>query len=68
MLSNNESFLSEVNLPTPCISLSELLFPAFNSLIPQFFENILPYLGKSRSDCDVMIGVYHSLLGFAFKT
>ena len=42
-------------LPIPNITISELLFPAFNSLVPQFFEHILPCLSKMKSSQDLNI-------------
>jgi hypothetical protein len=64
-----ESFADE-EFPVPNISISELLFPAFNSLVPQFFEHILPFLSKLKNtqDMNILISAIHQLLGFAFKT
>lgn len=69
----NESVMSAADLRPPCpkLSLSELLFPAFNTLVPSMYENVLPHLSKvkvSASDVDVVIGAFHSMVGFAFKT
>jgi hypothetical protein len=57
-------------LPIPKFTMSELLFPAFNTLVPLMFENVVPFLKqiKSGSDVIVLAGSIHSLLGFAFKT
>ena len=65
----NESMIS-ADLPTPNITLSELLFPAFNTLMPQMFENVVPHLSKVKNTADlcVMVSTIHSLLSFAFKT
>ena len=54
----------------PSLSLCELLFPAFNSIVPQFYESVLPYLDKAKSqaDVEVLLSVFHSAVGFAFKT
>ena len=54
----------------PSLSLCELLFPAFNSIVPQFYESVLPYLDKAKSqaDVEVMLSLFHSAVGFAFKT
>ena len=65
----NESMIS-ADLPTPNITLSELLFPAFNTVMPQMFENVVPHLSKVKNTADlcVMVSTIHSLLSFAFKT
>ena len=55
----------------PKISLNELFFPAFNTLVPSLYENVLGYLSKvkvSQSDIDVLVATFHSMLSFAFKT
>lgn len=54
----------------PNISISELLFPAFNSLMPQFLEHVVPHLTKLKNnqDVNILISCMHQLLGFAFKT
>jgi hypothetical protein len=59
------------NIEPPNISMSELLFPAFNSLVPQFFENVVPYISeknRNKGDCEILVTTLHQLLGFAFKT
>jgi hypothetical protein len=36
--------MEETQLDVPRLSISELLFPAFNSLLPLIFETVVPYL------------------------
>lgn len=49
-MANSDSFLdSETTPPMPNISISELLFPAFNSLMPQFLEHVVPHLTKVKN-------------------
>lgn len=55
----------------PKLNLNELLFPAFNTLVPSMYENVLPHLSKvkvSGQDVEVVVGTFHSMLSFAFKT
>jgi hypothetical protein len=67
---NNESMLSITEIPAPNISAQELLFPAFNSLVPLLFESVVPFLAKSKniSDVNIMINCIHQSISFAFKT
>lgn len=69
-LSNNTSMVSGSELPMPNVSSKELLFPAFNTLVPLFFECTMPHLSKSKnmSDVQVLIGAVHQMISFAFKT
>lgn len=59
-LSNNESMISG-EVPLPTITSKELLFPAFNTLIPLFFECSIPHLSKAKnmSDVQVLMGAVH---------
>ena len=56
----NESMLS-TEYQMPNITTSELLFPAFNTMIPLLFENVVPYLSKAKntSDAGILIGTVH---------
>jgi len=65
----NESLLSE-QFEAPNITVSELLFPAFNMLVPLLFEHVMPHLPKTKNQADVsvLVGSMHQLIGFAFKT
>lgn len=69
---NEDSFLvnAKTNPPLPSLSLCELLYPAFNTIVPQLYENALPHLEKvkSQADVDTIVGLLHSIIGFAFKT
>lgn len=69
-LSNNTSMVSAGEVPVPSVTSKELLFPAFNTLVPLFFECTMPYLSKSKnaSDVEVSIGSIYQLVSFAFKT
>lgn len=69
-MSNNESMISGADLPMPSITAKELLFPAFNTLIPLFFECAVPHLNKAKnaSDVSVLVGTVHQMISFAFKT
>jgi len=49
----NESIFETDNLPK--LSLSELLYPAFNKIVPLLFENVIPYLSKTKNNSDVTI-------------
>lgn len=69
----NESMLSalEIKPQAPKLNLNELLFPAFNTLVPSIYENLLPHLSKvkvSSADIDVVITTFHTMVSFAFKT
>lgn len=69
----NESMLSALDMKPsiPRLNLNELLFPAFNTLVPSMYENLLPHLGRvkiSNSDIEVVVATFHSMLSFAFKT
>jgi len=44
----NESMLSE-QFETPNITISELLYPAFNTLVPLMFEHVMPHLHRAKN-------------------
>ena len=59
--------LAAVCTPTP--SMGELLYPGFNSLIPQFAEQVLPNMSSlTNKEASIMLGLLYQLLDFAFRT
>ena len=54
--------MDDTEIEPPQINISELLFPAFNSLVPQYFENVIPYIvekQRNKNDCEIMISTLH---------
>ena len=60
---------SEIQQPPTHISMGELLYPAFNRLVPLMTENLLPRL-PSLHDSEVasVIDLYYGVINFAFRT
>lgn len=51
-MQNDASMVSQ-DLPLANITQKELLFPGFNTLIPLFFDTLIPHLPKSKNSSDV---------------
>ena len=59
--------LAAVCTPTP--QMGELLYPGFNSIVPQFAEQVLPNISSLTSkEASTMLGLLYQLLDFAFRT
>ena len=50
--------------------MGEMLYPGFNSIVPQFIEYVLPNLATSLSNKEscMMISAFYQMLDFAFRT
>ena len=54
---------------TPTPSFGELLFPGFNSIVPQFVEHVIPNVSSLNSkEAQIIINSFYQLLDFAFRT
>ena len=61
------SEMGEMALPTP--SMGELLYPGFNSIVPQFVEHVLPSVGSlSMKESSILVRSFYELIEFAFRT
>ena len=49
--------------------MGEMLYPGFNSIVPQFIEYVLPNVAtlSSKESC-MMISAFYQMLDFAFRT
>ena len=55
--------------PPSHISMGELLYPAFNRLVPLMTENLLPRLPTiTEKEAASVIGLYYGVVNFAFRT
>ena len=49
--------------------MGEMLYPGFNSIVPQFIEHVLPNINAlSAKEAQIMINAFYQLLDFAFRT
>lgn len=63
----SESVAAISTTPTP--SFGELLYPGFNSIVPQFVEHVIPSIGSLGSkEASMLIDAFYQILEFAFRT
>jgi len=50
-------------------AVGDLLFPAYNSVVPQMTEHVIPNLPLlSSKESSVIIGTFYQMIEFAFRT
>ena len=64
---SDEEGCEEEKKSVESVQIGELLFPAFNLVVPQYVELLLPNAREAR-DIGSVVGVFYNIVKFAFKT